>query len=203
MGVSVIKKLAAVVTLATISLFGVSLAGAPAQADDDPYTAGIRTSCTVTVPAVVKRGTAPTIRVNVRPNGPAKGARPEGKIQVSISKAGSRIFTKTVDYHGTAVRVQGPTLNQLGRYRVTTHFKTADGSVFKSCSGSAAFDIRAGQAPDNTGPGPNGANTTPGGLLPNTGGPDIRWLLLGLTLLGTGLGLVVAARQRRLSPYQL
>jgi hypothetical protein len=200
----VVKKFAAVCALAFMSYVVAPVLVAPAQADDDPYTAGVRTSCSVTVPAVIKRGTAPTIRVSVRPNGPAQGARPEGDVRVTISKAGTRIFTKTVAYNGSAVEVQGPTLNQVGRYQVRTDFKTADNSVFKSCSGSAALDIRAGQGPDDTTPGPNGGTAPPpGGLLPDTGGPDVRWLLLGLALVGSGLGLVVAARRRPpVNPYE-
>jgi hypothetical protein len=202
MGVSVMKKLVAALTVAAISLFGVALTGGPAQADqhNDPYTAGIRTSCNVAVPAVVKRGTAPRISVNVRPNGPAQGARPEGSVQVTISNAGRRIFTRNVGYHGSAVQVTGPALTQTGRYQVRAQFRTADGSVFKSCNGSAAFDIRSGQAPDTSGPGTDPGSVPPGGILPDTGGPDVRWLVLALSLVGAGLGLVIAAR-RRPNPY--
>ena len=196
MGVSVIKKLVAMLTLAAISLFGVSLAGAPAQADHDPYTAGVRTSCNVSVPATIKRVTAPRILVNVRPNGPSQGASPKGNVRVTISKAGARVFTKTVAYNGSPVEVQGPELTQTGRYQVQAVFKTADHSVFKSCRGSAALDVRAGQGPDDEGPGPNGGTNDPDGLLPDTGGPNLWWLLLALALLGTGGGLLVAARKR-------
>jgi len=199
----VVKKFAAVLALAFMSYVVAPVLVAPAQAADDPYTAGVRTSCTVTVPAVVKRGTAPRIRVNVRPNSPTQGARPEGDVRVTISKAGSRIFTKTVAYKGSAVEVQGPTLNQFGRYQVKATFKTADGAVFKSCSGSAAFDIRAGQGPDDTDPGPDGGTTDPDGLLPDTGGPDVLWLLLALALVGSGAGLVYAAKRRpQANPYE-
>jgi LPXTG-motif cell wall-anchored protein len=202
MGVSVMKKLVAIATLAAISLFGVSLAGAPAQADHDPYTAGVRTSCNVSVPAAIKRGNAPRIRVNVRPNGPAQGARPKGNVRVTISKAGARVFTKTVAYNGSPVEVQGPVLTQTGRYQVQAVFKTAGHSVFKSCRGSAAIDVRTGQGPDDNvpGPGPQGGPTDPGGLLPDTGGPNLLWLLLALALLGGGGGLVYAGRRRPHAP---
>jgi hypothetical protein len=197
-----VKKLAAVLALVLMS-FGVSpVLVVPAHADqhDDPYTAGVRTSCNVAVPAVVKRGTAPRIRVNVRPNGPSQGARPEGNVRVTISSRGTRIFTKTVGYRGSAVQVAGPTLSQTGRYQVRAHFRTADGSVFKSCSGSAAFDIRAGQSPsDDPGTGPSGGET-PDGLLPDTGGPHLLWLLLALALVGSGGGLLYAARRRPHAP---
>jgi hypothetical protein len=195
-----VKKLAAVLAL-VLSTFGVGpVVVAPAQAADDPYTAGVRTSCNIAVPAVVKRGTAPRIRVNVRPNGPTQGARPEGNVRVTISKAGTRIFTETARYRGTAIEVTGPTLTQVGRYQVRAHFETADGSVFKSCSGTAAFDLRSGLSPvDDPGTTPNGGET-PDGLLPDTGGPHLLWLLLAVALLGSGAGLVYAARRRPRAP---
>jgi hypothetical protein len=197
-----VKKLAAVLALVLMS-FGVSpVLVVPAHADqhDDPYTAGIRTSCNVAVPAVVKRGTAPRISVNVRPNGPAQGARPEGSVQVTISNAGRRIFTRNVGYHGSAVQVTGPALTQTGRYQVRAQFRTADGSVFKSCNGSAAFDIRSGQAPDTGGPGTDPGSVPPGGILPDTGGPHLLWLLLALALLGSGSTMVYAAKRRQRAP---
>jgi LPXTG-motif cell wall-anchored protein len=91
-------------------------------------------------------------------------------------------------------------LTQTGRYQVRAQFKTADGSVFKSCSGSAAFDIRSGQSPDDDpGTTPNGGDT-PDGILPDTGGPHLLWLLLALTLVGSGGGLVYVARRRPRAP---
>jgi len=208
MGVSVIKKLAAMVTLAALSSFGVSLAGVSAQAADDPYSAGVPTSCNLTVPAVVRVGTAPSIRIHVQPNSPspkAKAPSPKGEVTVSISKGGTGIFSRTVAYNGSPVTIQGPVITQPGRYQVHGKFKTDDGDVFKSCSSVTAFDVSAGQNPDDPGgpggPGPDGGTTDPdGGLLPDTGGPDLRWLLLALALVGSGAGLLYTAR-RRPDPY--
>jgi hypothetical protein len=202
MGVSVVKKFAAALTVALVSYVVAPAFVAPAHADqhNDPYTAGVRTSCNVTVPAVIKRGSAPRIRVDVRPNSPAQGANPRGNVRVTISQAGTRIFTRTVSYRGSAIVVTGPTLTQTGRYQVRTHFETADGSAFRSCNGSAAFDIRSGQGPDDETTGPQGGDNPAGGLLPDTGGPHLTWLLLGLALLGTGGGLVYGARRRPRAP---
>ena len=194
------KKLAALLALVLTSFVLAPALAAPAQAADDPYTAGVRTSCVVSVPAVVKPGTAPTIRVNVRPNGPTQGARPKGQVRVTIAKAGTGIFSESRQYRGTPVTIQGPTLTELGRYQVKATFKTADGSVFKSCSGNTSFTVRAGQSPDNDGPGPNGGNDNPDGLLPDTGGPHLLWLLLALTLVAGGGGLVYAARRGPRAP---
>jgi len=210
MGVSVIKKLAAVVTPAILALSGVTLAGASAQAADD-YTASVRTSCNLTVPAVVQVGHTPRIRIHVRPNAPAPAAgiraaqraadRPTGAVTVSIQRGGTGIFSRTVDYNGAPVTIIGPVVNRPGHYVVNARFKTADGTVFRSCQDTTAFDV----GDDNSdgpgpGPGPDGGDD-PGGLLPDTGGPDLRWLILGLSLMVAGLGLVVAARERPRSPY--
>jgi hypothetical protein len=203
----VIKKLAAVLALALTSYIVAPALVAPAQAADDPYTAGVPTSCNLNVPAVVRVGTAPSIRIHVQPNGPAGGERPTGDVTVSISKAGTGIFSKTVAYNGSAVTIQGPVITQPGRYQVNGKFKTADGSVFKSCSSVTAFDVSAGQNPDDPGgpggpggPGPDGGTTDPDGILPDTGGPNLLWLLLALVLLGGGGGLVYAARRGPRAP---
>ena len=214
-----LKKPAAVLVLALTS-FGVTpTLVAPAQAADDDYAARVRTSCHVAVPAVVSAGTAPRIRVDVRPNAPAAdtpAARPAGSVTVSIRRGGVGIFSETVDYHGAPVTLQGPTLNEPGRYQVRETFRTADGSVYESCQGEASFQLAShNDGPDDgpddgsddgpdAGPGPNPGVQNPGGLLPgglpDTGGPNVVWLLLGLALVGCGGGLVIAARRRPRGP---
>jgi hypothetical protein len=60
-----------------------------------------------------------------------------------------------------------------------------------SCSDH--FEVAARNTPD---PDPD-ADADPGshgGVLPDTGGPDIRWLVLGLALVGAGAGTVHVAR---------
>ena len=111
-----IRKIAAAMTVAMLSFGGVALAGTPAQAADDPYTNGVRTSCHVSVPAVVQVDRAPRIRITVRPNGPAPAAgtraaraeRPRGTVDVSITRGGNEIFSRTVAYNGSPVTVVGP-----------------------------------------------------------------------------------------------
>ncbi|HET9421613.1 MAG TPA: LPXTG cell wall anchor domain-containing protein [Nocardioides sp.] len=202
------KKLAAVLAFALTSFMVTPALIAPAQAADDDYTAGVRTSCNLTVPAVVSVGRAPRIRIHVQPNAPAEAAgtraaaradRPTGSVTVSIRKGGVGIFSKTVDYNGSPVTIQGPVLTQPGRYQVHGTFRTADGSVFKSCQSDTSFEL----ATNNDGPdvpGPNPGVQNPGGLLPDTGGPNVVWLLLGLTLVGGGGGLVFAAKKRPRGP---
>ena len=201
-----LKKLAAVLALALTSFMVTPALMAPAQAaDDDPYTAGVRTSCHIAAPAVVSVGRAPRIRIDVRPNGPSAAAgtradRPTGSVTVSIRKGGVGIFSRTVDYNGSPVTIQGPALNEPGPYQVHGTFRAADGSVFKSCQSDTSFQLAANNDGPDNGPGPNPGVSNPGGVLPDTGGPNVVWLLLGLTLVGGGGGLVFAAKRRPRGP---
>jgi len=207
-----VKKLAAVLALLLTSFVVAPGLAAPAQAaDDDPYTASVRTSCHIDMPAVVRAGYAPRIRVHVRPNAPAPASgraanSPTGSVTVSIQRGGTGIFSRTVAYNGAPVTVVGPVINEPGHYVVNARFKTADGTVFRSCQATDAFDVgddnSDGPGP-GPGPGPDGGDN-PGGLLPDTGGPDLRLLFLGLMLVASGGGLVYAAkRQPRPSPYDV
>ena len=152
------KKLAAVLALVLTSFAVAPGWVAPASAaDDDPYTAGVRTSCHISVPAVVRVDQAPRIRITVQPNAAAargaRAARPTGTVELSITKRGTGIFSRTVDYNGRTVTVVGPVINQPGRYVVHARFHAADGSTFKDCQNNAAFDVRKGDGP-GPGPGP-------------------------------------------------
>ena len=203
-----LKKLAAVLALALTSFVVTPALVAPAQAADDDYSARVRTSCHVAVPAVVSPGSAVRIRVDVRPNAPAAdtpAARPTGSVTVSIGRGGVGIFSETVDYNGSPVTIEGPSLNEPGRYQVRETFRTADGSVYESCQAEASFQLASHNDGPNDGPddgpvpnpgvqNPNGL--LPPGVLPDTGGPNVVWLLLGLALVGGGGGLVIAARRR-------
>jgi hypothetical protein len=205
MGVSVLRKLVVLLALGMMSLAVAPVLVAPANAADDPYTNGVRTSCHIAVPAVVRVDQAPRIRVTVRPNAPAAGARaaraerPQGTVDISITKGGSQIFSRSVDYNGSTVTVVGPRITQPGHYVVRARFRTDDGSTFKSCHNNTAFDVSRGGSPDTIPP--DGGTDNPDGLLPDTGGPDLGWLLLGLALVLSGVGLVVAARDRTKNPY--
>jgi LPXTG-motif cell wall-anchored protein len=205
-----VKKLAAVLALILTSFVVAPGLVAPANAaDDDPYTAGTRTSCHIAVPAVVQVNHAPRIRITIRPNGPAPAAgtrgaakraeQPTGTVDVSITRGGTSIFSKSVAYNGAPITIFGPVITQPGHYVVHARFHAADGSVFKDCHNNTAFDVRKGNGP-GPGPGPNPGNHNPGGLLPDTGGPNLLWLILGLALVGSGGGLVFAAKRRPNGP---
>jgi LPXTG-motif cell wall-anchored protein len=199
-----VKKLAAGLAL-VLACFGVAPGWVTSAnaADDDPYTAGVRTSCHIAVPAVVRVGQTPRIRVTIRPNAPADAAsaraeQPTGTVDVSITRAGTSSFSRTVDYNGSTVTVVGPRITQPGHYVVRAQFHTDDGSTFKSCHNNTAFDVRTGGSPDDIPP--DGGTDNPDGLLPDTGGPNLLWLILGLMLVGSGGGLVYAAKRRPSGP---
>ncbi len=197
------NRLAAVLAL-VMSLFVVTPGLlAPANAADD-YTAAVQTSCNIDVPAVVRAKTAPRVKVTVRPNAPAAAAgkraaaqradQPTGTVEINIIRTGTNIFSRTVPYKGRPVTVVGPVLTQTGRYVVRATFRTSDGTIFKSCHDNAAFDLQADTGPEAIDPEPG--NQNPDGLLPDTGGPNLLWLVLGLALVGSGGGLVYGANRR-------
>jgi LPXTG-motif cell wall-anchored protein len=218
MGVSVMKKLAALVSAATLSLSGVALASASAQAPD-PYQAQLRTRTLVNLPVEVKPGTHVPTSVVVHPNGAvqsraagrAAGAQakagpgqPKGHIELTYRKIGGGIVgTMTKAYHGHVIRFPGPALPTKGRYTVHAQYVPGAASVYRGSADNDDSLVRVGSGPNhhNNPPPPPHGGPPPGGVLPDTGGPDMGWLLLGLGLVFSGGGLVVASRARRQNPY--
>lgn len=165
------------------------MVGAPANAATapDPYSGNIDTSCTVEVPAVVEPGKSVAVKVTVSANSPKT---PKGKVSVTLSKAGGEaVWTRTVAYDGGTKTITGPVLPKAD-YVAKARFKPSgnrfDGS---SCNDQYAVDQRDGEEPEG-----------PGGLLPDTGGPALLWLLLGVSLVGGGAATVAHARRRSATP---
>lgn len=203
------KKLAAAVALVLTSFVMAPALVAPAHAADDDYVAITRTSCHIDVPAVVRVDRAPRIRITVRPNGPAPAAAlgraaarradaPAGSVEVRVTRGGAGIFSRTVAYNGRPVTIQGPVITQPGHYVVHARFRAADGSAFRGCQATTAFDVGKRGTPEP--PPPGGGETPDGGVLPDTGGPDMFWLLLALAAIGTGGGLVIASQRKPAKP---
>lgn len=180
--------------LALLIVLAASLVAGPVHAaEDDPYSPAVDTSCNVRVPATVKPGHRVVATARVRANSPT---RPTGRVSLTVRKGATVIWSRSVDYPGHAIRVNGPILGVEGSYRITAAFRADDPRMFRRCSAEAEFAVdTAGDDTDDDNPnGPSGQN--PGGILPNTGGPDLMWLLLGLALVGGGTGAVVYARRR-------
>ena len=184
------------VLLAGAILGAVSLVGVPAQAGSaapDPYSGSVETECSIDVPAIVEPGKRVVVRVSVDANSPTP---PTGTIRVAIATrpGGDEVWDKTVGYNGGTKRVVGPVLAENRDYIATARFFPAD-NTFARCRASEAFTTDS----DGDG-GPDEGDDGPGGLLPDTGGPAMLWLLLGVGLIGGGTGAVVYARRRTASP---
>lgn len=206
MGNAVGKSLAVLLALCVALLTPAALA--PASAADDPYTAGINTRCTVSVPTGLERGERATIRVGLRANAPSDAAPARGTVRVRLTRDGEQLWTTQVPYRGRTVQVRGPRMDQAGRYVVSTEFSPQQGGVYRGCSGRAGLRVATGLSPntddtgDGTGPQGGDIGDAQDGVLPDTGGPNSAWLVLALLLIGSGGGLVVAARGRREPDYQ-
>lgn len=209
-----LKKLGSVIVLACLGLSFTSIPSAQA----DPYTADIKTRCSVSTPSVIKVGHRVKVRVRVRANGNAK---PKGTVKITVRRTTGKFIMrkKIVKYRGHAVRVRTRKIHRPGRYRVKVRFRSGESPHFKSCSASTSFRVRrhfrpsqapstgatdegpTNMGPNTTGPGINPVNnvttTGPSGLLPDTGGPNVWWLVLGFGLVLSGGGLVAAARRGR------
>ena len=176
--------------VATAALAACLVGGVP-TAHAAPYNPRGDVACSVAVTAH-HAGNHVVFRVGAHAN-----ANPQPRGTVSITVTGndpSLPWSKSVHYPGHAVRVVGPVLPR-GAYRVSTHFTPANPATFKGCRATAPFRMGVGPQHGHHGPGGNG--TGPLGVLPDTGGPDVMWLLLGTTLVGAGATSVVVARRRR------
>ena len=179
------------VVLAGALLGAVTLLGAPAHAGSapDPYSGHIDTSCGVNVPATIEPGKHTVIKITVSANSPKT---PKGHVHVTISKAGgSAVWSKTVSYNGGTKTLVGPVLPKAN-YVAKAKFRPS-GNKFNASRCSDLYDID-----DQNGTTPDG----PDGLLPDTGGPAVLWLLLGVSLVGGG-GATVAYSRRRQTPASI
>jgi hypothetical protein len=181
-----------------------ALVGVPAQAGaaaPDPYSPSVDTDCVLIVENVVEPGEKVVFRVSVEANSPTP---PAGKVDLTIqtsdggsiaarsaARATEVLWSKTITYDGGVRTVVGPRVTKGHHYTATQHYRPFD-STFEECRAHQAFNVGA-----SDGGGPDDEN--PGGTLPDTGGPAMLWLLLGLSLTGGGVATVVYAR-RRTSP---
>lgn len=166
--------------------------GLPVAAAADDYVAGTATRCSIATPDVMRAGNAFRATVAVDAN---SSERPSGQVTLSVARSGGgEVFSRTVPYRGRDVTITGPELSDPGRYTARLTFSPTDDSVFRGCQDTAGLQVSRGALPDDD---RDDDTQGPGGLLPDTGGPDFWLLLLGLGLVGSGGTLVVAARRQR------
>lgn len=169
----------------------------------DPYSSRINTETTVRTPTPIRTDTRVAISVKVTANSPQTPtgtvtltlhSSPGGAGQSLPAAADPNGWTRTIDYDGGTERVTGPAFAKTGDWLVTAVFRPAD-NTFRGSRDGWVFEVIAGG-----GDTPDGDDGDNDGLLPDTGGPALLWLLLGLGLVGGGAGAVVLARRRRETP---
>jgi LPXTG-motif cell wall-anchored protein len=184
----VLKKLAALATLA--AAFAVA-PSAPALADDG-YTVKIPTVTHIQV-ITAEPGEPIVLEVSASANAPTP---PAGNIAVTVSAGGHAargaqaaaakpVFSTTVHFVDKPIRVTGPRLPK-GGYLAHAALSPDDTARFLPSSDTTTFRIGAA----------GGGGGDKGGALPNTGGPDLIWLVLGAGLVAAGAGGVGYGRRR-------
>ncbi len=183
------------VLLGALSGLFLLLLTAPPGARAEPYTPTVPTTCTVGAPDVrVDERVFLNVVVSSSSNVPAAGS-----VDITITRRGTAaraaravapavVWTRTVRYEGSPLRVRGPVLPR-GQYAVAIEF-TPDGGVLTGCSDTARFRVGGGGPTDPDGPdGPDDG-------LPNTGGPHLFFVVAGAGLVAAGGGLVGRSRRR-------
>lgn len=184
-----LKKLAALCALAVA--FAV-VPSTPAGADG--YTVKIPTTTHIKV-IVAEPGKPLVLEVSASANYPTP---PSGNISVTVSASGSAargaralvakpVFSTTVHFVDKPVRVTGPRLPK-GAYLARAALSPDNAALFLPSSDSTRFRIGAAAG--------GGDSDDKGGALPNTGGPDLLWLLLGGGLVVAGAGSLSLGRRR-------
>ncbi|HWI42793.1 MAG TPA: LPXTG cell wall anchor domain-containing protein [Nocardioides sp.] len=180
--------------LAALCLLIAGFVAAPATiAAADPYSPKLPTQTHISAD-VQGPGKPVILHVSASAN---YSKPPTGDIKVKLFSASSTargaravaarpLLTTTVHFTNHAIRIEGPRLAR-GKYTATAAFSPDNEALFLPSDAMTAF--RVGN--DEVSP------TPPDDNLPNTGGPDLLWLLLGGGLLAAGAGAIGFDRRRR------
>lgn len=188
----------AALTCLLMLLSAVALA-TPASAD--PYPAQVRTTCSIEAPNEVVRGNGIDALIDIVSDGTFPVT---GKVTLAFKTRDGRLVNKkTADYNGQKVKLSTGKFQAVGNYKRTLSFNPS-GKAVRSCSKTTDFRVAAALAtatpPGDGNAAPNGG-LDQNGILPDTGGPALLWLLLGLALLATGGGVIAYSRRNQGSPY--
>lgn len=197
-----IRKLLALFVMAAASVVGFSATAAPAQADpfDDPFVCGqpMEPDCIPTAALIELSSDGPGEPIDIVVSASANTVTPpEGDLAVSVSAASSAargaralvaapLFTTTVHFVDEAIRIVGPGLPK-GSYIGVVNFTPDNLNLFLPSDDTDGLRIGLG--------GETGGEEE--GNLPNTGGPNAMWLVLGTGLLVAGAGGVGYGRRRQ------
>lgn len=178
---------------------GAVAVAAPASAD--PYPAQVRTTCSLEAPSEVVRGNGIDALVEIVSDGTFPVA---GTISLVFTSPDGRLISKrTTQYNGQKVKITTGKFQAMGNYTRTLTFRPS-GTALRPCSTTADFRVAGALA---TAPPTTDGNATPSGgvdqngILPDTGGPALLWLLLGLALLVSGAGVLAYSRRNQGPAY--
>jgi hypothetical protein len=183
----VIRKFAALVVVA------LSMAVVPLTSPANAVSYGPKLPTSVHIKVVQSaNGKALKFRLSVSAS---DGTSPAGRIAYGISRAAgaargaqvaARATSGSVNVSGSAVTVTGQVAH-AGSYVIVARFSPSNSAKYLPSSNSLRTGIKAAGGQGND----NGA-----GGLPNTGGPDLGWLVAGFALAGAGAAAVAFSRRR-------
>lgn len=176
-------------------------AAAPASAapDCDPVAYGPRV-VTSTKVKVTPNGAVVKVTVTVTSNDSGTAS---GTVDLTIKRTAKGGATSTTSrslaYQGSPVTVSVPS-RPGSTYSANGAYTPSDTTTHSCSTGVASLTVDAEvgggtENPPGGGPGAGGVGAGIGGILPNTGGPHLWWLLLGLVLAAAGGGTAAYARR--------
>lgn len=165
--------------LAVLAVFGLAT---PANADPIDEPVDVPTACHVSVPSAVVGGRVVlNVIVTANTNLPVTGSA-----DIKITKGTATVWTKTVRYEDSPLRIVGPRLSR-GDHVASIRF-TPDADTFIGCEDVAPFEVGGIREDGDTGG---------EGELPETGGPHFLLLVAGAVLVLVGAERVAASRRSR------
>ncbi|GAB3855630.1 hypothetical protein GCM10028801_11550 [Nocardioides maradonensis] len=180
-----IRKIAALMVVALATLMVPFTSPAHAYGNKLPTAVHIKV-------VVAKKGEPLKVKFTVTAS---DGSTPAGDLAYTITRASGATRSARVVLRAAngSVPINGSTtvsgqVAQAGSYVITGRFSPSNTAQYLPSSNAtrAAVSGQKGEHHDNGG----------GGGLPNTGGPDLGWLIAGLVLAGAGVGTVAYARRR-------
>lgn len=177
-------------------LLALALVVPAGSAAAEPYAPQVPTRVSIVVKAEVGERIAVVLRVSANAE-----ERPTGTLEVSLTLAtptargadsATAEWSTTARYDGGRLLVEGPELAP-GAYVASAAF-APDTETFLPSEEMTRFRLGGG---DGDGDADGDSSEDNGGILPDTGGPNLLWLLLGTALVGGGVGVVVYVRRRQ------
>lgn len=210
-----LSKLVALAAL--VAAFLVAPAAA-AGAEEEPYPPRVPTQTRIDV---IVDGPGKPIRIRVSADA-NDARRPTGRIDIRVDKEGNGnaraarslaarpVWQTSVRFEGDPVTITGPRLPR-GSYVAHARFTPDDEDFFTGSENVTRFRVAPGNAGEVGGVDAESGGSVGGGSagggsgavggdssgLPNTGGPDLLWLLLGGGLVAAGAGSVAYSRRRQ------